>query len=214
MTQSHVSSGFEGWPPAALEFYRGLEADNSKAYFTAHRAVYDDAVAGPALALLDELAPEYGEGKIFRPHRDVRFSADKSPYKTSLGVMIGSSGFVHLDADRLMVGTGRYDMSPAELTAYRGAVDAPASGEELQGIADELRADGFRIGGHDAVATVPRGFDRAHPRAELLRLKGIAATRTWPADEPWVATAEAKDRIVEAIERAAPLRAWLSRHLT
>ena len=67
---------FRGWPSEALEFYEGLTADNSKTYWTAHKAVYESQVLAPMEALLVELEAEFGAGKIFRPYRDVRFSAD------------------------------------------------------------------------------------------------------------------------------------------
>ena len=68
---------FDGFPDEALVFYEGLEADNSKAYWTDHKAVYDGCVAAPMKALLEELT-SFGEAKLFRPYRDVRFSKDKS----------------------------------------------------------------------------------------------------------------------------------------
>ena len=79
---------FQGWPEAALDYFEGLERDNSKAYWTAHRAVYDEAVLAPMTDLTDELAPEFGDAKIFRPYRDIRFSADKSPYRTEIGAVV------------------------------------------------------------------------------------------------------------------------------
>ena len=99
---------FEGWPEEALEFYEGLEADNSKAYWTEHKAVYEDEVLRPMTDLVEELAAEFGEAKIFRPYRDVRFSADKSPYKTHIGALLGT-GYVQLSADGLAAGDGMYD---------------------------------------------------------------------------------------------------------
>ena len=75
---------FAGWPPEAIEFYEGLVADNSKAYWQAHREDYERAALAPMLELIAELSPQFGEGHVFRPYRDVRFSADKSPYKTSI----------------------------------------------------------------------------------------------------------------------------------
>ena len=69
---------FEGWPAEALEFYEGLQADNSRTYWTRHKPVYDQQVLGPMADLVAELAPEFGDAKIFRPYRDVRFSKDKS----------------------------------------------------------------------------------------------------------------------------------------
>ena len=70
---------FSGWPDEALEFYEGLEADNSKAYWTSHKAVYQEQVLRPMEELLEELAAEFGEPKIFRPYRDIRFSAIRRP---------------------------------------------------------------------------------------------------------------------------------------
>jgi uncharacterized protein (DUF2461 family) len=65
---------FRGWPAEALEFYEGLEADNSKAYWTAHKDVYETVVLSAMKAIPAELAPEFGDGKVFRPNRDVRFN--------------------------------------------------------------------------------------------------------------------------------------------
>src|SRR5256884_9626511 len=83
---------FRGWPAEAIEFYEGLEADNSKTYWQENKAVYEELVRGPMDALLAELAPEYGEGRIFRPYRDVRFSKDKSPYKTAIAATLANGG--------------------------------------------------------------------------------------------------------------------------
>ena len=82
---------FSGWPEEALDFYDGLAADNTKTYWTEHKAFYTDKVLGPMTELTEELAAEFGEPKIFRPYRDVRFSRDKSPYKTHIGATIGAS---------------------------------------------------------------------------------------------------------------------------
>ena len=76
--------GFRGWPAEAIEFYEGLEADNSKTYWTENKSVYENLVLRPMTELLAELTPEFGGSKIFRPYRDVRFSTDKAPYKTTI----------------------------------------------------------------------------------------------------------------------------------
>jgi len=83
-------AAFKGWPAEAFDFYEGLEADNSKTYWTEHKATYDEKVLAPMVDLLAELEDEFGPTKVFRPYRDVRFSADKSPYKTNLGAVLGS----------------------------------------------------------------------------------------------------------------------------
>ena len=83
---------FEGFPDEGLVFYEGLEADNSKTYWTRHKAAYDEHVKAPLLAMLEELAPEFGTAKVFRPYRDVRFSHDKTPYKTHQGACLVRAG--------------------------------------------------------------------------------------------------------------------------
>ena len=99
---------FEGFPEQALDFYEGLEADNTKAYWSDHKAQYDACVKAPMQALLAALAPEFGPAKIFRPYRDVRFSKDKTPYKTHAAAVVEGSGtlYVQLGADGLYVGGG------------------------------------------------------------------------------------------------------------
>src|SRR5215467_16327617 len=132
---------FQGWPEEALDFYEGLEADNSKAYWTAHKAVYEEKVRGPMAELLEELAPEFGESKIFRPYRDIRFSHDKTPYKTHIGATLGSTRYVQLSADGLSAGAGRWHLESAELSQYRAGVAGP-DGAELAAIVAGLTADG------------------------------------------------------------------------
>src|SRR6266487_1390605 len=118
---------FGGWGDEALEFYEGLEADNSKTYWTRQKAVYEEQVLRPMTELLDELGPEFGESKIFRPYRDVRFSKDKTPYKTHLGAMLGG-GYIQLSARGLAAGDGMYGMASDQVGRYREAVAAMRTG--------------------------------------------------------------------------------------
>ena len=202
---------FAGWPVEAIEFYEGLEADNSKAYWQTHKEVYERAVKAPMEHLLAELSDEFGEGRIFRPHRDVRFSADKSPYKTTCAATLGD-GYVSLSAEELMMASGLYMPDPDELQRYRTAVEDEASGGELATIVAALRSAGYQIMAHDVLKTAPRGFPREHPRIELLRHKGIAMSRSWPVGA-WLGTRDAKDRIITGLRAAAPLNQWLARHV-
>ena len=121
---------FRGWKAEALEFFDGLEADNSKAYWQAHKQEYDELVRAPMEELLAELEPDWGEGTIFRPYRDIRFSRDKSPYKTNIAATVGD-GYVHLSARGLGAGSGMWEMAPDQLERYREAVAADRSGREL-----------------------------------------------------------------------------------
>ena len=113
---------FTGWPAAAIEFYDGLEEDNSRSYWQANRAVYERAVKAPMDGLLAELAAEFGVGRIFRPNRDVRFSVDKSPYKTAIGATLEHGGYIQLSAAGLACGSGMYVMAPDQLERFRAAV--------------------------------------------------------------------------------------------
>jgi uncharacterized protein (TIGR02453 family) len=117
---------FRGWPVEAVEFYEGLQADNSKPYWQDHRDVYEHDVRAPMEQLLAELADEFGPGKLFRPYRDVRFSADKAPYKTNCAATLGrgmAQSYISFSADGLSAGGGLYMPDPATLQRYRTAVE-------------------------------------------------------------------------------------------
>ncbi|WP_348726625.1 DUF2461 domain-containing protein [uncultured Mycolicibacterium sp.] len=202
---------FRGWPIEAVEFYEGLEADNSKVFWQEHKTVYERQVKAPMEELLTELADEFGEGKLFRPYRDVRFSADKTPYKTTCAATLGS-GYVAFSADGLSVGSGLYMPEPAALTRFRAAVDADDTGAELAAIVADLHRAGYQTMAHEVLKTAPRGFPKDHPRIELLRHKGIAMMKSWPVGA-WLGTRKAKDRVVTALRAAAPLNEWLARHV-
>ena len=202
---------FQGWPIEAVEFYEGLEADNSKVYWQDNKAVYDRQVKAPMEELLAELADEFGAGKIFRPYRDVRFSADKTPYKTNCAATIGS-GYVSFSAEGLSVGGGLYMPDPKALARYREAVDKEKSGAELATIVAALHNAGYQTLAHDVLKTAPRGYPKDHPRIDLLRHKGIAMMKTWPLGA-WLGTKKAKDRVVETLRAGVPLNDWLARHV-
>src|SRR5437868_12215677 len=119
---------FSGWPAEALEFFDGLEENNSKSYWQEHKTQYEALVRAPMESLVEELSPELGEGKIFRPYRDVRFSNDKSPYKTNIAAVIGSC-YVQLSSSGLAAGSGMWEMSSDQLEKYRDAVVKDASGK-------------------------------------------------------------------------------------
>ena len=199
---------FRGWKPQAIEFYEGLEADTSKTYWQAHKADYDALVLRPMEELLDELAPEFGEGRIFRPYRDVRFSADKSPYKTNIAAGIGGVGYLQLSADGLMAGSGYWMMAADQLERYRAAVAGDRTGAALDKITAAARKAGLQVTAHESLKSAPRGYPKDHPRIELLRLKGLITWREWPP-AAWLGTAKAKDRVVEFLRASAPLRTWL-----
>ena len=200
---------FSGWPEEALDFYDGLSADNTKTYWTEHRAIYDEKILRPMADLAEELAEEFGEPKIFRPYRDVRFSRDKTPYKTHIGAVIGGTGYIQLSAEGLAAGAGMWQLSPEQLARYRTAVAHDITGPELERIAADIEKAGLSVHGHGVLKSAPRGYPPDHPRIGLLRYKGLTTWREWPV-EPWLETASAKDRLIDFLRTSLPLVAWLN----
>jgi len=202
---------FQGWPEAALDFFEGLELDNSKAYWTANRTVYDQAVLAPMTQLTEELAAEFGDVKIFRPYRDIRFSADKSPYRTEIGATVGSA-YIRLSAAGLAAGNGMFHLAPDQLSRFRDGVGDDVSGGQLERLVAAMDAHGITLIGHEVLKSAPRGYPADHPRIGLLKHKGLAAYKEWPV-EAWLATAAARDHVKEFLAMTRPLIEWLDVHV-
>jgi uncharacterized protein (TIGR02453 family) len=207
-----------GFGPAATQFFEDLEDQNTREFWLAHKAVFEREVREPMAALLDSLPEKYQPFKVFRMNRDIRFSPDKSPYKTMHGAAHGMPGavhYLHLDASGLMVACGSYLMQPDELERYRQAVAEDSSGEELSEILAALRRRrSLRLGpgGAEPLKTAPRGFPRDHPRGDLLRQKGVIAMRTRPGSELQNGT-KLRSFVVETFEICADLTDWLKRYV-
>src|SRR5947199_10335589 len=147
---------FKGWQAEALEIFEGLEADNSKAYWQDHKAEYEKLVKAPMEELLADLKKEFGEGRIFRPYRDVRFSKDKSPYKTNIAATLSKGGYVSLSTDGLGAGSGYYGLMPDQLERYRRAVADDRTGKPLARMVDKARADGIEVSAHAVLEPAPK----------------------------------------------------------
>jgi uncharacterized protein (TIGR02453 family) len=205
---------FEGFPDEGLIFYEGLEADNSKTYWTQHKADYDTHVRAPLQALLDELAPEFGTAKVFRPYRDVRFSHDKTPYKTHQGAVVHPDGagagswYLQISAEGLMVSGGCWRLESDQVSRYRRAVTDGVQGPILQAEVDRLTAGGWVIEG-ERLSRVPAGFAPDAERMNLLKHKSLHGTRRWePTD--WVHERRALEEIRAAWRELRTLNAWLA----
>ena len=184
--------------------------DNSRAYWSDHRALHDDDVRAPMLALLADLEPEFGAGKVFRPHRDGRFSADKSPFTTQCGATSGSGGYVQVSAEGLLVASGMYAMAPAQVARYRAAVEVSVSARSWRpwwpGCAGGDTVDGNRL------RTRSRGTSPEHPRLDLLRHRSLHAWRSFPPDDA-LHTRAVLDRVRSTWRRLGPLARWLDEHV-
>jgi uncharacterized protein (TIGR02453 family) len=166
----------------AFTFYEGLSADNSKTYWNAHKDTYEQAVREPMRELLEKLAPTFdADVSLFRPYRDVRFSKDKSPYKTAQGGFLelapGVGYWMQIDAEGVMIGGGFHAHDRDQTNRFRAAVDAQSSGQELVDITAKLAKAGFAIGGHQ-VATRPRGVPADHPRLDFMRREYVSVHKS------------------------------------
>ncbi|MFH0824998.1 MAG: DUF2461 domain-containing protein [Pseudomonadota bacterium] len=220
---------FSGFPVAAVKFLNELNANNSREWFAAHRKEYEDHLLSPARDFvyelgkrLTELSPNVNadprtDKSIFRINRDTRFSADKSPYKTHLGIFFWEgawpkmecSGFYfHLQPPELMLAAGMHRFPKPVLEEFRNAVADPRYGANLaDAISRVTSKPGYQVGGTH-YKRVPRGFDSNHERADLLLHNGLYAmfNAELPAE---LHTPEIVDYCFERFKDMSPLHSRL-----
>jgi uncharacterized protein (TIGR02453 family) len=185
---------FSGFPPEALNFFAELAINNNKSWFEMHRSDYDNYVMAPSrdfvVALgerLRDLAPNVMADprvnkSIFRIYRDIRFSKDKTPYKTHLALWfpVNTGGakfdhpgyYFHLEPGNLMLGAGIHGFSKPLLKTYRDAVIDPNLGPSLAQAIAEVANQGYGVG-EKTYKRTPRGYDPDHKLAELLLYSGL-----------------------------------------
>ena len=226
---------FTGFAREAPGFFHQLAAEMTREWFTAHKHEYEALWVQPMTALLAEVAarlkPAYRgltvhDPKLFRIYRDVRFGADKSPYKTHCAGVIGVSKtkeaakptessaalYLHLGAEDEYCGAGHYIFEPDTLARWRKLVANNKSGAEIQKLVTASRALGMKTEAHEILARVPKPYDADHPRAELLRYKGLIVG--FPAiPRGLIHRATFADWLVARATEAAPLVGWLAKKL-
>jgi len=228
-----TDSGFPGFPKQALQFYENLAANNNREWFNAHKQEYLDYVLAPAVDFVIVLGERLktlsktimydtrtnGAGSIMRIYRDTRFSKDKTPYKTNLGIVFGQGGkkktespgfYFHMEADGAVIYTGLPMLSKEVLTAYRDAVvDAKLGAALEKALASIRRAGKYEIGGEQS-KRVPAGYDAEHKRADLLKHKGLYAKS--PLIRPAVlSTPKLVDVCFEHCRNMLSLQQWLAK---
>jgi len=215
---TRMARAFAGCPDAVFAWFSGLERDNSKAYFTAARDLYEHASRGGLEAMLAELREDFGGSvRTFRPQRDVRFSPDKSPYKTrAYGILEGAPSapaglYAELSAQGLYAGTGYYMPARDQLARLRAAIDDDRAGTTLAAAADAAEDAGLELSG-GSLKTAPRGYPRDHPRIELRRRTALIAGRRLPGGNG-IARDAALGHVDATWRAAEPLTAWLERHV-
>lgn len=225
-------SDFPGFPAGTQQFLRELRANNTRDFFTANRARYEEFVKAPALQWvaamgerLKELDPEIvidlrtnGSGALMRAARDTRFSKDKSPYKVNVAMMwwhgggkkMQHPGFgMQISPDDAGLMVGMFHFAKPMLAAYRQAVLDEELSRELIELASAITAAGYNLSGKH-YKTAPRGFDKNHPRIEWLRYNSLhAGTHDIP---PSVITTPALlELCYDHFAKLAPILHWLAR---
>ncbi len=205
---------FDGFHPDAPVFYAQLRTNNTKEWWRANRARYDEHARAPFEALGEQLAPEFGPVKIFRPYRDVRFSADKTPYKLAIGMVTRAPAahYLQLSDEGLFIGGGMYEVSAPTLRRFREIVDDNRLVGDLEATLEEVGAHGFELMTDDALKTAPRGFSPDHPRIELLRLKRLTVGVREPLAE-WMWSPEAYATVRERWRTVSIWCDWMTENL-
>ena len=216
--------GFAGMPDEGLAFLEDLEERNTKEFFDANKQVFREQVLAPFAALLEAASarlrrsvPGLGQPKVFRIYRDLRFSKDKTPYKTSMAGRvthpasggIEASYYVSVGPAGMYAGGGRYHWDRPELERLRAAVADPGTGEELARILRRATRTGMESW-LDPLRRMPRPYPADHPRAELLRARSLTLGRRHERG-PWLLGEELLDRLVEDWRALVPLNRWLER---
>jgi uncharacterized protein (TIGR02453 family) len=223
---------FTGFDRDALQFFHELAVEMNRDWFEAHKPRYLAQCVQPMTALLGEVAARLarryapirlGAPSLFRIYRDTRFANDKSPYKTHIAGRLPlharlpidggcSALYLQIGIDEEYAGVGTYFFDAPQLARWRRLVAADRTGAPLAAMIHKLRKAGYRVGGHDDYKRVPRGLPPDHPRAELLRMRGLTAAfpeipRGLLHDRALV------DWLVAHGRATAPLVSWLYRQV-
>ena len=220
---------FTGFADDDGKFFKALARKNERAWFLAHKGEFETGWNGPMKELLSQVRDavdkayahcDLAEPRVFRIFRDVRFSKDKSPYKTHIGGLVPTQRtgskvtdlpmalYFHVGATERFGAAGHYMMEPASLERFRAAVADDKRGRELTKILAGLAKKGFKADSHDAYKRVPKGFDPEHPRADLLKRKGL--TVSFPAiPKGLLASPKLVKWLADASKAASPLVEWL-----
>ena len=203
---------FTGFPSQALDFYDDLEVENTRSFWEQHKGTYEYSVRRPMVALCSALAEEFGDAKVFRPFRDVRFAKDKTPYKTAQGAFVevgpATGWYVEVSARGVRTGAGFYDATGPRIASIRAAIDDDRRGNDLAQMLKKLEANGWVIGGH-VLKTAPRGYDLSHPRINLLRHKSLTIGHDY-GFEPIIHTPELLEAVRDDWRTLRPFVEWVT----
>jgi uncharacterized protein (TIGR02453 family) len=220
---------FNGFSKQTLTFFRNLAQNNTKMWFDQNREMYEQQVLVPSRDFipamgdrLKKIAPGVQADprvnkSLFRLNRDIRFSHDKTPYKTHLGIwfweglrprMECSGFYFHLEPQRFMLGVGLYAFPKDMLEPYRGSVVHPKNGPALtKAITAINKNKGYYLGGQH-YKKIPQGYDPVHKNAEFLLYTGLYAGVELPVSAELFSEGLV-DLCFEHYQKMLPLHRWL-----
>jgi uncharacterized protein (TIGR02453 family) len=214
-----MSTAFSGFRPEALGFLVELALNNDRSWFGPRKEEYEALLKGPLEQLCTTLNEEFMARRIplaadparspFRIYRDVRFSKDKSPYKTNVGASFpwigeggGVGGYFHLEPGSAFVGGGMWHPSPARLAAWRNAVVADRA--RVHGaLEDPAFLSEFGTVDGERLKRGPGGFASDDPDLELLKLKDVTFGR--PLSDEDMLAADLPARLAGTLANAIPV---------
>ena len=220
---------FTGFADDDGKFFKALAKKNERPWFLAHKAEFESGWNAPMKELLSQVREavdkayahcDLDEPKIFRIFRDVRFSKDKTPYKTHIGGLLPTKRtgskvtdlpmalYFHVGNGERFAAAGHYMMEAASLDRFRGAVAEDKRGRELTRILAGLAKKGFAADSHDTYKRVPKGFDPDHPRADLLKRKGLTVSFP-PIPKGLLTSPKLVKWLADASKTASPFVEWL-----
>jgi len=220
---------FSGFPKECVTFFSELAENNNKPWFEKNKEDYENYVLAPAREFVVELgkrlrkispkvnADPRPNKSLFRIHRDTRFSKDKTPYKTHLGIMLweGSAPrmecscyYFHLEPPNLMLGVGIYEFTKPALEDYRASVVHQTRGKQLAQAIKKITQNGECTLGGRVYKKTPRGFDADHPNADLLLFNGLHAGVTTKIPKELYSSAII-DYCFARYKKMDPLHKWL-----
>jgi uncharacterized protein (TIGR02453 family) len=220
---------FKGFPKQTLTFFRTLSQNNTKMWFDQNKEMYEQHVMIPArdfiLAMgvrLKKIAPGIQADprvnkSLFRLNRDIRFSPDKTPYKTHLGIwfwegprprMECSGFYFHLEPQKFMLGCGLYAFPKDMLETYRQSVVHPTHGPALTKAITAIKKIKEYYIGEQHYKKIPQGYDPSHKNAALLLYSGLYAGVEMPVSEVLL-TADLVELCFDHYKKMLPLHQWL-----
>lgn len=193
--------------PQIINFFESLENNNNKDWFDQHKKEYQELVKEPIQELTESLAFEYGNAHIYRINRDVRFSNDKSPYKTSASFLISVYGdfglYFEINKNRLLLAGGSYNVQSDQLQKWRLGIEN-TSLDEIKNFISKVKKEGFELDEDGMLTSTPRGYSKDHPDQYFLRLKKLALIKSYPIQD-WIFTEKLNQKILDDFKI---LRKW------